>query len=151
MKVAHVTGINTVIKNMTKSKKVLGSAVARGLKKGGIHLLKKSHEIAPRQLGDLVKNSEVRNIGGSGFSTDIIVVYNQDYATFVHENLDAAHGKAFNVKYARQIAAAAGTPRGTKQGGMFKRGDNEQAKFLEQPARTERRKILKIIRREARR
>jgi len=149
MRVTHITGINTVIRNISKSKITLGNAVARGLKKGGIYLLRKSHELVPVQLGGLKANSEVRNIGGSGFNTDIIVAYKQDYATFVHENLDAAHGKVFNVKYARQIEAAAGTSRGTKQGGMFRRGENEQAKFLEQPARTERKAILNIIHREA--
>lgn len=128
---------------MTKAKGVLGSGVARGLMKGGLHLQRKSQEITPVDLGDLHGSSFVRNVGGSGFNTDIVVGYGSEacnYAVFVHEDLDKAHGKAFNIKYAKEIAA----------GTMDNRGENQQAKFLERPARTEKKRIIKIIQREAR-
>lgn len=56
---------------------------------------------------------------GSGFQTDAIISYGANYAIFVHENLEAQH--------------AAPT----------------QAKFLEQPARELRPRVVQIIRREA--
>jgi len=151
-KLVKITGINTVIRNITKAGNVLGKDIARGLKMGGLHLQAKSQEIVPVQLGDLHAAAFTRNAGGSGFDTDIIVGYGSEvgYAVYVHENLDAAHGKAFNVKYAAAIAAAAGTPRGTAEGGMINRGEKQQAKFLETPARTEKKAIIKIIQKEAR-
>ncbi len=52
----------------------------------------------------------------------VIVFYATNYAVYVHENLQAAHGKAYNAKH-----------RGEKK---FKsRGPKQQAKFLEGPAR----------------
>jgi len=50
-----------------------------------------------------------------------------------------------------EIKAAKGTKLGTKKGGMFKRGEEEQAKFLEKPAREKRGYIIKIIQFEAKR
>lgn len=142
-KICKITGLNTVIRNLTKSKKVLGTGVARGLKKGGLHLQRKSQEIVPVDLGNLKGSSFCRNVGGKGFDTDIVVGYGSeacDYAVFVHEDLDKAHGKLFNVKYAKEIAA----------GTMSNRGENQQAKFLESPARKGKRRIIRIIQKEAR-
>ena len=147
--VLKITGMNTIIRNLTKTKVRLGRDVARGLKKGGLHLQRVSQKIVPFQIGNLHGSAYCRNIGGSGFNTDIAVGYTAKYAVFVHENLGAVHGAAFNIKYAEQIAAAAGTHRGTAEGGMINRGENQQAKFLEQPARTEKKTILRIIHREA--
>lgn len=137
-----VSGINTVIRNLTKAKGNLAAGTARGLKQGGLHLQRVSQEITPVDLGNLKASSFCRNVGGSGFDTDIVVGYGSEaanYAVFVHEDLNKAHGKAFNIKYAKEIAA----------GKMNNRGENQQAKFLERPAREERRSIIKIIQREA--
>ena len=142
-KIKKITGLNIVIRNMTKAKGVLGRDVARGLKKGGLYLQKKSQEIVPVDLGNLYGSSFVRNVGGSGFKTDIIVGFGAEgvgYAVFVHEDLNKFHGRKFNVKYAKEIAA----------GTMNNRGENQQAKFLERPARTEKKRIIKIIQKEAR-
>ena len=37
-----ITGLNTVVKNLTKAKKNIAAGVGRGLKKGGLHLQRKS-------------------------------------------------------------------------------------------------------------
>jgi len=149
-RLTHIKGLNTVLGNLRRAKNVVASGVGRGLKKGGLHLQRKSQEIVPVQLGNLKNTSFCRNVGGVGFDTDIVVGYTADYAVYVHENLDKLHGRAFNEEYAGEIAAAQGTRRGTAAGGMFNRGEDQQAKFLEQPARDERGPILKIIRDEAR-
>ena len=148
--IVAISGLNTVIRNITKSKASLAKGVARGLKKGGHYLQAKSQDIVPVQLGTLKASAFTRNIGGSGFDTDIVVGYTAGYAVYVHENLDAAHGKAFNIKHAEDIAKAAGTPRGTAKGGMINRAENQQAKFLESPARIEKRAIIKIIQKASR-
>ena len=142
-RIKKITGLNVVIRNMTKAKGVLGRDIARGLMKGGLYLQKKSQEITPVDLGPLYASAFTRNVGGSGFKTDIIVGYGAEgvgYAVFVHEDLDKLHGRKFNVKYAKEIAT----------GTMNNRGENQQAKFLERPAREEKKRIIKIIQRAAR-
>ena len=112
-----VTGLNTVLRNLTSAKKNLAAGIARGLKKGGLHLQRKSQEIVPVDWGDLKGSSFIRNIGGSGFDTDIVVGYGNagaNYAVFVHEDLNKAHGKAFNIKHAAEIAAGKMTYKGKK-------------------------------------
>jgi len=104
--IVKITGINTVIRNLTKAKKNIATGVGRGLKKGGLHLKRKSDEIVPVDWGDLKGSGFCRNVGGTGFDTDIVVGYGSEacnYAIFVHEDLNAAHGKAFNIKYAKEI------------------------------------------------
>jgi len=138
-----VSGINTVIRNLTKAKGNLAAGTGRGLYLGGKHLQRVSQEIVPVDLGSLRGSSFCRNVGGRGFDTDIVVGYGSEaanYAVFVHEDLNKKHGREFNIKYAKEIAA----------GKMNNRGENQQAKFLESPARSERRIIIKIIQREAR-
>ncbi len=147
--VLRISGVSAVLRNLSNSGDKIASAVKSGLVKGGLHLQRKSQEIVPVQLGKLKASARTRNVGGEGFDADIVVSYNTEYAVFVHEDLTKAHGKEFNIKHADEIAAAVGTPLGTAKGGMFLRGENQQAKFLEKPAREERREILRIIAAEA--
>lgn len=153
-KIKAISGLNTVIRNMTKTKKVLGRDICRGLIKAGVFLHRESEKLVPKQVGTLHSDSETRNVGGRGFDTDVIVAYGMagaaGYAAYVHEDLNKLHGRAFNIHYASEIAAAKGTKRGTAAGGMFNRGENQQAKFLEKPAREKKKQIIKIIHREAR-
>jgi hypothetical protein len=61
----------------------------------------------------------------------VIVGYTASYAVHVHENLEAAHGQEYNVKHAQHYG-----PRSKKAGELVvQRGPNQQAKFLEKPAR----------------
>ena len=144
-----IQGLNKVISNLKKAKGTIGRDIGRGLKRGGLYLQRKSMGFVPVQLGVLKASSFCRNVGGMGFDTDVIVGYTANYAVYVHEDLNKAHGMQFNEKYAAEIAAAQGTPRGTAQGGMFQRGKDQQAKFLERPAREERGAIILIVQNEA--
>jgi hypothetical protein len=54
-----------------------------------------------------------------------VVGYSTNYALFVHEDLEKRHGSVYNEYYAAEIDA----------GLMHSRGEGQQAKFLEQPAR----------------
>ena len=149
MILAKVTGVKQIAFNMKKVNSKLSNNFSRGLKRGGLFLLKHSKKIVPVQVGTLRSSGFCRNVGGSGFRTDIVVGYTAEYAAYVHEDLEKAHGKAFNIKHASEIATAKGMKRGTAAGGMFKRGEDQQAKFLEKPAREKRPEILAIIRGEA--
>ena len=148
-RMTRISGMSIILRNLRGAGDKIASAVERGLVKGGRHLQRKSQEIVPVQMGTLKASAGTRNIGGKGFDADVVVLYNTAYAVFVHEDMTKAHGKEFNIKHADEIAAAAGTPAGTAKGGMFLRGENQQAKFLESPVREERRTILKMIAAEA--
>lgn len=149
-KLTNVTGVKNVLQKLTAAKGVIAYNVGRGLKKGGLHLLRATDKYTPVQLGNLKNSKFCRNVGGGGFDADVVVGFTADYAAVVHEDMEKAHGEKFNVLHAEEIAAAVGTPRGTAKGGMFARGEDQQAKFLERPAREERLPILKIIQKEAR-
>jgi len=153
--VMQMTGIDTILKNLDRQDKAIAAAVENGLKRAGDMLLIESNKLVPVQIGKLMASGEVRNVGGKGWKADIAVFYKALYAAVVHENLEAVHGRAFNVKYARQIAAHSRTiKRGARAGqvvyataksGWAPRGENQQAKFLETPMRTCREDLLGIV------
>jgi len=161
MEMIKITGMKGIISKLQKTKSKLNSSISRGLYKGGQYLQRESQKIVPRQTGNLGDNAFTRKISWD----HVIVGYPAEYAAFVHENLNAAHGKAFNVKHAAEIARAGrmtisksgrqvfkptkGKLMGTAAGGMFPRGENQQAKFLERPMRSKRNEILKIVAAEA--
>lgn len=142
--IKSVTGVREILSKLSKADKMLGKRLERGLKKAGKFLLRETTAIVPVQFGDLKGSAFTRNVGGSGFRADIIVGYSGEtgYAIYVHENLEAAHGKEFNILHAEEIATAT-TP--AQKRVWFSRGETQQAKFLEQPAREKRREILHII------
>lgn len=148
--IMRISGLSTVLRNLRRAGENMGRAAQRGLTQGGLVLQAASMDIVPVQLGTLKASCFTRNVGGRGFDADIIVGYSTDYAVYVHEDLTKAHGREFNVKHAEEIAAAAGTRMGTAKGGMFPRGENQQAKFLERPMREMRSEILAIIANEMR-
>ena len=145
MALRGVTGVEQVIAKMrTIGATKIGPDIGRGLTNAGKFLQRKSQEVVPVQLGNLKNTAFTRNIGGVGLKTDILVGYTAEYAAVVHEDLTKAHGKEFNIKHAEEIANASKTQR-TAAGGMFPRGENQQAKYLEGPMRMFRREILKKI------
>lgn len=79
-----------------------------------------------RKFEKLEQESRRKNNG------DVVVGYAASYALIVHENLETAHGVAFNVKHG-------GKP------GFKNRGPNQQAKYLEQPFRELRSRIMEIV------
>jgi len=146
-RMTRMTGVDKVLASLRRAKDPVGDGIARGLNKAGLVLLKKSKEIVPVQLGNLKASSFIRGVG-RGFKRDVTVGYTANYAVYVHENIMAVHGAVFNQKYAEKISAAQGTKGGTAKGGWFNRGEDQQAKFLETPARRLRRKLIHIIARE---
>ena len=148
--VSKVSGV----KELVAAFKTEGASKAKGLEQGlklaGLHLFNTSQDLVPVWRGILRGSGRVRSVGG-GFKAEVIVSYGTDYAIYVHENLQAAHGTKFNQKNAEEISDP---PKwvnlwGEKvKGSMyyFSRGVRQQAKFLEQPLRTEQKTMQKIIR-----
>ena len=143
MKMFELKGLHQVLSKLKVATNTMKLKAGRGLKKGGLFLQRESQKIVPKQVGTLHNTAFTRS-QGSGLSTDVTVGYTADYATYVHEDLDKAHGKEFNVKHADEIAHASKKAR-TAAGGLFNRGEDQQAKFLETPARTKRTEMLTII------
>ena len=107
------------------------AAFERGLKRSGLLYLARSQEQVPVDKGFLKASGFVR-AENSGFKTRVILGYTQNYAIYVHENLDAAHGADFNQLHADAIAA----------GKEHTRGVGQKAKFLEDPIRDDSNRLL---------
>jgi hypothetical protein len=143
--VIKIEGMDKVIANLKGVKSRIAPGVNLGLKRAGSLLLRESQKIVPVQTGNLKASGFMRAFP-LGIFTDVVVGYTAFYAAYVHENPDAVHGKEFNIKHADKIAALRGKKGGTAAGGFFRRGENQQYKFLETPARVNRTKMLRMIR-----
>lgn len=132
---AEVTGATEVTANLRKARKQLERNVELGLVKAGLFLQRESQHLVPVEFG-VLRNTAGTRKRGSGFNTIVVVFYGTDYAVYVHENLEAAHGQRFNEKYSKEISA----------GTMHRRRPQEQAKFLEAPARKNGKRLAKIVR-----
>jgi hypothetical protein len=103
--------------------------IERGLKMAGVGVLRASQHIVPTDLGVLKATGHVRH-EGRGFETVVIIGYGTDYGIYVHEELEKAHGEAYNTKYAAQIKARAKYWYKGDWRTYHKRRPQEQAKFL---------------------
>lgn len=147
--VIQIRGMQEVLSNLKKAGRRIGDGAGRGLVKGGQFLQAESQRICPVMTGNLRASAFTRRVAPK----HVIVGYTAGYAAYVHENLEAAHGKAFNIKHATEIARANTRMRAGKRRSrvFFGRGENQQAKFLERPAKEKRHDILRIVAEEAKR
>lgn len=145
----NIVGMPQVLSRLKGASLKLNKSLERGLVKGGHFLQRESQKIVPWLTGNLSGTAFTRKIT----PTEVIVGYAAPYAAFVHENLDAAHGHDFNVKHADDISRAKARTKITRRKSLvwFNRGEHQQAKFLERPAREKRFDILNILAQEARR
>lgn len=119
----------------------------QGVGQAALYLQRESQIIVPKVTGNLHGSAFTRKAPEDSKQTPAYRVgYTAAYAVYVHEvpNPPTTHGKEFNVKHADDIAAGridsyTGRP-------YQERGDNQQWKYLETPARTKRPQMLQIIR-----
>lgn len=95
---AKVTGVGAVVKRLATAKNDCAKGMERGLVKAALLVQRESQKIVPVDTGAL-KNSAFTRKVGSGFSTDAIVGYTQNYAIFVHENLEAKHAPGKTAQF----------------------------------------------------
>lgn len=93
-----VNGVNAILRALDKSDAKVAAATARGLKKAGLVLQRESQKIVPIDTGAL-KNSAFTRATGAGFDTEVIVGYTQEYAIYVHEDLNARHAPGKEAKF----------------------------------------------------
>jgi hypothetical protein len=140
--IVKVTGVQQILSKMKAHNSKHGQQFQAGLVLAGIHLERISRSVfCPVHKGNLKASGFSRRIG-AGWQTDVIVGYTAAYAVYVHENMDAKHGREFNIAYMDEIATA--HTRAQKKY-YFNRGETQQAKYLERPAREERQAMLNII------
>lgn len=144
-RLVRITGVRKIRVNLKTYMVDQGRVFSIGLRRAGIFLQHKSQKITPVLTGTLRNTAFTRRFG-SGYRTDVVVGYTAKYAAFVHEDLDKAHGRQFNELHASEIASAH-TP--SQKRYFHTRGENQQAKFLEKPAREKRPEMLAIIASEA--
>lgn len=133
-----IQGLNKVLQNLAEvkaSKGKLGMSCETGLKKAGLAIFREAQKEVPVDTGNLKGSGFTRKIKGSGYTAKVAVGYTAAYAVYVHEVLTNAHGRAYNLKHAKDIAL----------GILNDRGENQKAKFLEDPVKRMGKPILKII------
>lgn len=140
---ATIYGLQRFEDNLDAEYAAIGRGVDAGLRKAGLALQRASQLIVPIDLGILRASAYTRRLGaGTGLDTVVGVGYTASYAGMVHEDMNLAHGTAYNAKYAYRIASKLhyyrepeDPPGGKKSwpGGVtqyHQRGVNQQAKFL---------------------
>lgn len=136
---AQIRNMIQVIDSLKRQRAKKLRALTVGLKMAGLYLQRKSQDIVPVDYGPLKASAFTRSEGGGTSKVKVQVGYTAAYAVYVHEDLDKAHGSKFNAKYAAELAEAARARKKRTGGttGPFRhnRGENQQAKFLEQPFR----------------
>ena len=86
-----ITGVSNVLARLKKASQNYERDIPRKLGKGGLLLQRESQKIVPVDTSNLKGGAFTRNIGGSGFKTDIVVGYVAGYSVYVHENMEAHH------------------------------------------------------------
>jgi hypothetical protein len=98
-KVTTISGVNNILGNIKKYKNITARNTRNGLVKGGLFLQRESQMVVPVDLDILKPSADTRNVGGPGFTADVVVSYTTEYAVYVHENLDARHKPGKRAKY----------------------------------------------------
>lgn len=129
-----VLGVAALSRILRIKRKLTADAVERGVVKAGLFVQAESEEIVPVDTGAMRATAYTEK-QGTGFKTEAHVGYGTDYAVFAHEIASYAHGEAFNIKYAAEIAA------GTEHA----RRPQEQYKFLEKPLQDNKATIVEIV------
>jgi bacteriophage HK97-gp10 putative tail-component len=150
--VAGITGLSSLKANIAREIKRKRDKLYTGLVKAGMYLQAQSMRVVPVDYGNLKASAFVASPMGMMDGGNKIIVevgYTASYAIFVHEDPDAAHGAAFNAKYAVELAHAKALRRKKAGGttGPFRhnRGENQQYKFLEMPYRRDHKILHDIV------
>lgn len=140
----YVKGLAKLLKQLEATKKRHKKGSERGLKKAGLALLRGSLDEVPV---DASLGSAAGTLRASGYAGPVTedgdrmimpVGYTDEKALMVHEILENAHGREFNIKHAEEIAAGKEVPRGEEQ----------KAKFLTDPLREMHDELMKLIKEE---
>ncbi len=96
--VAQTVGIEKHIRRLKQFREAAEPAAHRAAVKAAEILLEEANKICPVDTGDLRDSGHVV-VEGEGFSTEATVIYDAEYAIYVHENLDAYHAPPTQAKW----------------------------------------------------
>jgi hypothetical protein len=91
----EMKGADDVAKNFEKFRKMAERNMLASMKNSGEKLLKESNDLAPKDTGNMTRQSDVHVADPK----EVEVRYNEDYALFVHEDLEARHPKGGQAKF----------------------------------------------------
>jgi len=137
-----VKGLGALIKKIKGMGPHIAKRYSNNVKRAGLLLLRHSNELVPIDTG-VLRASGYTRAEGTGFDTVVYVGYTTNYALWVHEDLEAAHGAAFNAKYADAIEKGNKQPWNGKP--FHKRGEGQQARFLATPFINNRDQYFEIL------
>ena len=135
----HVHGVQEVIAHIKATHEQHAKKCQQAITRCTLLLERYAKALVPVQTGHL-KASGYSHMSGSGFDTVGKVAFTAEYAVWVHEDLTALHGSAFNTAYASQIATAP-----PNDPYWFNRGKDQQAKFLLGALNAHREEFLGIL------
>lgn len=106
---AKVENLTFAIQAIRKGTNLTGMIMADAMRKAAETLLKVSQPLVPVNTGALKASGKVV-VKGTGFAAVAFVVYEAQYAVWVHENLQAYHAPPTQARY---LADAVPKARGT--------------------------------------
>ena len=100
----QIKGVQRLQQWLASKPKTAFRRVAQTIKVCGAVILAKSQAIVPVEFGNLKASggmaADEYGVGSAGPMVRVTIFYTAAYAIYVHENLDALHGAAFNIAYA---------------------------------------------------
>jgi len=127
-----VNGVREILVNLDIKQALLLKKFEEGLVKAGLHLQRVSQGKVPVEFGNLKASAYTRK-KNSGAKTEVYVGYTAEYALWVHE------------KVGMKLKGKPRRPSPPHIGRYWDPQGRAQAKFLEEPARTEVPKMRSII------
>lgn len=115
----QVIGLETLLRKMKRLAKENPIRARNVIKKQGNIIKRESLKIVPTDTGELAESAFVRVVEDSEFMWILEVGFSVDYAEFVHDNLEAAHGVEFNTLHAYEISTGREHPRRPQEQAQF--------------------------------
>lgn len=141
----RLIGEKNLIRALHRKERRYAHAMQVAVLNGATFVLRESNEVVPVDKGRL-RDSGYALRSGSGLGSVGTVGYRKDYGIWVHEDLTKAHGEAYNIKHAADIAAGNTYDYEGERRTYRPRRPQERAKFLEFAIRTKRRALQGVVR-----
>lgn len=95
-----VQGVKAITVAIGNHKRATAKGVQVGLLRAGLFLKRESQMIVPVDKSFLKNSADlITRLEGTGFESEMTVGYGQDYAVFVHENMEARHKPGTSAKF----------------------------------------------------
>lgn len=131
----NTTGLEEILSNIQKEISSVRRKGNTGIKKAGLLVLRKSQKKVPVDFGFLKSSGFMKMTGNRQTGPRATIGYTEEYALYVHENLEARHGPDRAPFRRGKTTIGPG-------------GIGQEAKFLENAIKENEDKIVAIIKSE---